>query len=222
MKKLAILIATLLIVCLMACACGTVEETSTPDSTPESTQTQTSTPASEAPKSEAPTSQAPTSQAPTSQAPSTPSTPSAGGSTVKFDTIVANTTNSKGADAFTGEFNGLTITAADVKVSSGKTAKSGSLNGTVFTGNYLQLGKNGSATNKCISFTASQTGTVEIYANCGSSGVEAGVLYFGSESVSTVKNSQLDAFTFSVTAGTTYTLYAGAAGSINVFAIVGI
>ncbi|MBQ2716999.1 MAG: hypothetical protein IJF75_00165 [Clostridia bacterium] len=217
MKKLAILIATLLIVCLMACACGTVEETSTPDSTSESTQTQTSTPTSEAPKSEAPKS-----EAPTSQAPSTPSTPSAGGSTVKFDTIVANTTNSKGADAFTGEFNGLTITAADVKVSSGKPAKSGSLNGTVFTGNYLQLGKNGSATNKCISFTASQTGTVEIYANCGSTGVEAGVLYFGSESVSNVKNSQLDAFTFSVTAGTTYTLYAGAAGSINVFAIVGI
>ena len=213
MKKLAILIATLLIVCLMACACGTVEETSTPDSTSESTQTQTS----EAPKSEAPKS-----EAPTSQAPSTPSTPSAGGSTVKFDTIVANTTNSKGADAFTGEFNGLTITAADVKVSSGKAAKSGSLNGTTFTGNYLQLGKNGSATNKCISFTASQTGTVEIYANCGSSGVEAGVLYFGSESVSNVKNSQLDAFTFNVTAGTTYTLYAGAAGSINVFAIVGI
>lgn len=217
MKKLAILIATLLIVCLMACACGTVEENS---SAPDSSETSVAT--SEAPKSEAPKSEAPTSQAPTSEAPSTPSTPSAGGSTVKFDTIVANTTNSKGADAFTGEFNGLTITAADVKVSSGKTAKSGSLNGTVFTGNYLQLGKNGSATNKCISFTASQTGTVEIYANCGSSGVEAGVLYFGSESVSTVKNSQLDAFTFNVTAGTTYTLYAGAAGSINVFAIVGI
>ena len=212
MKKLAILIATLLIVCLMACACGTVEENS---SAPDSSETSVAT--SEAPKSEAPKS-----EAPTSQAPSTPSTPSAGGSTVKFDTIVANTTNSKGADAFTGEFNGLTITAADVKVSSGKAAKSGSLNGTTFTGNYLQLGKNGSATNKCISFTASQTGTVEIYANCGSTGVEAGVLYFGSESVSNVKNSQLDAFTFSVTAGTTYTLYAGAAGSINVFAIVGV
>ena len=217
MKKLAILIATLLIVCLMACACGTVEENS---SAPDSSETSVAT--SEAPKSEAPKSEAPKSEAPTSQAPSTPSTPSAGGSTVKFDTIVANTTNSKGADAFTGEFNGLTITAADVKVSSGKAAKSGSLNGTTFTGNYLQLGKNGSATNKCISFTASQTGTVEIYANCGSTGVEAGVLYFGSESVSNVKNSQLDAFTFSVTAGTTYTLYAGAAGSINVFAIVGV
>lgn len=220
------LIATLLIVCLMACACGTTPAESAAPSSSEAASTQA--PASQAPTSQAPASQAPASQAPASQAPAsqaptsvTPA-PNPGAGAVWQDFSALGVAQGKGTE-FSAVEGIFTITRGKAQTSSGKTVKEGTKAGTSFTGG-VQLGKNGTATDKCITFVMPEGCTsIEVYANCGSSSLTSCGFYVdvnGVPTASTAPYASIAALPFSVAAGSTVTIYSGADGSLNVWGIL--
>ncbi len=231
MKKLAILIATLLIVCLMACACGTVEETSTPDSSTETSSTQgtTSTPADPAPSTPAD----PAPSTPADPEPSTPSNPGTvtpppapTGSAYSFETDLSAAKH-KDAQVAGTVFGPITITTDVIAYvsTSTKTIKDGSLQGTqVIRG--IQLGKNGSFDAKSAKLTLTAGQTIEVFANAGSSSYTGDATLVLVDSTGTVIDSQVfvkDVYsgTFTVTAAGTYALCVNnGVSSINIFAIV--
>lgn len=213
------LIATLLIVCLMACACGTTPAESAAPSSSEAASTQA--PASQAPTSQAPASQAPASQAPTSQAP-TSVAPAPGAGAVWQDFSALGVAQGKGTE-FSAVEGIFTITRGKAQTSSGKTVKEGTKSGTSFTGG-VQLGKNGTATDKCITFVMPEGCTsIEVYANCGSSSLTSCGFYVdvnGVPTASTAPYASIAALPFSVAAGSTVTIYSGSDGSLNVWGIL--
>ena len=214
------LIATLLIVCLMACACGTTPAESAAPSSSEAASTQA--PASQAPTSQAPASQAPASQAPASQAPTSVTPAPNPGAETWMDFSALATSYGKGTE-FSCVEGIFTITRGKGTTSSGKTVKEGTKAGTSFTGG-VQLGKNGTATDKCIAFTVPAGCTsIEVYANCGSTGVTAGgytVQVNGTANALTCPNANIACGTVTVAGGDSVVIFGGADGSINVWGIL--
>ncbi len=165
MKKLAILIATLLIVCLMACACGTTPEDSTSESTQESTQasTQASTQTSQ--------NQGDTNQGGGNQGTVTP--PPAAGEIIDFGTAT-ELTSYQNANGDTLDAN---VTVGDFTLLPGvKVYRKGPKNSddTKYAFNaYAQVGKDANAGygTKSIQFSATGAGTLTVYANRASTSV---------------------------------------------------
>ncbi len=106
--------------------------------------------------------------------------------------------------------------------SAGKTVTEGSRSDTTFTG-AVQLPKNGSNTDKCISFIVPyECGILEIYANCGTTGIVSASLFVeinGNSNSLTCPNANIVCNTIEVTGGQEVILYAGANGTINVWGI---
>ncbi len=175
MKKTKfIALASLLLVGLVACGGDTQpSESQTPASSQTPTSQSSEAPASQTPASEAPASQsseAPASQsseAPTSQA---PATEKGFADFVEFTNAVA-----KDQEA-TQTIGIFTVTRGKSKPSNGKTFKgTGSKSGYKFMGS-AQLGKKGTSTDKCITFTLSSPATVEVYGTRGTTGMASGNL----------------------------------------------
>lgn len=215
MKKLAMLIATLLIVCLMACACGTTPAESAAPSSSEAASTQA--PASQAPTSQAPASQAPASQAPASQAPTsvTPAPAPGAGTVINFTDYSADFTLDQvlAADTACGS-----VTAAEgLKWKNGLNNK---IDGYTFTCAW-QMGTNGSDVRKCVKFTTTGAGTVDVYVKGGSSSVTAYTLYCSGSTEGQITIAyELAKYTFTIPAAGTYAIYAGSERSINLFGLV--
>ncbi len=215
MKKLALVLAIVLVACMLVVGCQKVgDETSSSNAGNNATSSVAggnNDGSSEVPAS----SEAPAS----SQTPTTPNTPSAGAVWQDFSAL-ANA-QGKGTE-FTGTEGIFTITRGKATTSSGKTVKEGSKAETSFTGG-IQLGKNGSATDKCISFTVpAGCTTVEIYANCGSTGVTAGgytAQVNGTANALSCPNANIVCNTVAVSGGQTVILFGGADGSINIWGI---
>ncbi len=151
--------------------------------------------------------------------PSIPSVPSVGAVWKDFSALA----NAEGHGIeFTAVDGIFTITRGKGTVNKGKTVDHGSKAGTTFTG-AVQLGKNGSATDKCISFVVPEGyTTLEIYATCGSSGVITTtytVVVGGINNELSCSNLSIGCNTISVSGGQQVTIYAGSDSSINVWGI---
>ncbi len=227
MKKTKfIALASLLLVGLVACGGDTQpSESQTPASeTPTSQSSEapaSQTPASEAPASQTPASQTPASEAPTSQAPTSqaPATEKGFVDFVEFTKVV--TPDSEGS-ATLGIF---TVTKGKSKTSNGKTYKgTGSKAGYQFLGS-AQLGKSGTATNKCITFTLTEAAKVEVYGTAGSKDITSGNLTVEKDGAAIAGSplvfmKDITMCEFEAQPGN-YSMYvADAVSSINVFGIV--
>ncbi len=216
MKKTKLLaLASLLLVAGLV-GCGSKESSSSVEPSESTSQAAPTT-------QEATTSQAaPTTEQtqPTSQAAPTSQAPAAEKGFVDFKAFTDIFASGDKGDADLGIFH---VTNGQSSTSSGKTYKgAGSKDGYSFTG-AAQLGKKGSATNKCVTFTLTSDATVEVYATRGSKGIVTGNLTvtkdgaaFGS---ALVFEETIGMNSFTATAGN-YALYvADDVSSINIFGI---
>ncbi|MGN0819314.1 MAG: leucine-rich repeat protein [Christensenellaceae bacterium] len=116
----------------------------------------------------------------------------------------------------------FTITNGKAYTSAGRTVKEGTKAGTIFTGS-VQVTKNGSATDKCITFTVPEAyTTIELYINGASAGID-GEFYVSVNGVPTsypCVNSNVTAVTVSVSAGAQVAIYGGSVVSTNVWGIL--
>ena len=114
------------------------------------------------------------------------------------------------------------ITRGKLKDSKGKTVTEGTKSGTSFTRAY-QLGKNGTADDKSIKFTVPAGCTsVEIYVNSGSSGTDGTfvVAINGTAADKDCKNANVTCVTVAVAAGDQVALYGNSTVSANIWGIL--
>lgn len=204
MKKIALMIAAILVVCLMATAC-----VKTPTDTPTSSEEQKTTSSQQ---QEATSSKQETTSS---------STPAPVGGAVWQDFSAIANAQGKGTE-FSAVEGIFTITRGKASTSSGKTVKEGTKAGTSFTGG-VQVGKNGTAADKSIAFTVpAGCTTVEVYVNSASTGVDGDfyVSVNGVPSTYPCTNASITAVTISVSAGAQVAVYGSASVSTNVWGIL--
>lgn len=211
MKKLALILAIVMVACFMFVACEKApEDENSTGSTPASTQGNTGSEQGENPNPSTP-------DQPTST-PDTPNTPAGQEVWQDFSSVASK---GKGTE-FSEQIGIFNIVRGKVATSGGKTVKEGTKTGTSFTG-AVQLGKNGSATDKCITFTVPEgLTTLELYVYSASSDVDGdfNVSVNGTVTAYPCSNANITCVTITVKGGDAIALYGGAAVSTNIWGIL--